>query len=187
MNYETQIAPRLANNETPAEIAVAINAEHRANASHYRPVAANEVIDWLATDALSVRLEEWFTAESAKAVEDRHPAYAQLAAGFKGLLAMQANTAATLKVPPGSPHRTQIEAAIALGVMQASDLTRLDAIAYRGPTETAESVQGVIDNHNSLAAWWGRVVKAGALLVESHTAETPVTQQAVIDAIAGVV
>lgn len=161
MNYETDIAPRLAEGKNAATIASEINAERRALVSNYRTIKSHEVANWLATNGLEVRMERGVAALPDGDLKD------SMAAALRGVQAIRGNVNATMSIAPGQQHRLLILGAIQAGIMLQSDLESADAIAYIGTVETAETVQAAIDLYNSDAAQWQRAVTAGALVIEA--------------------
>jgi hypothetical protein len=161
MNYETEIKDRLANGDSAAEIAEAINTERRANPANYRPVKSHEVANWLASNGMESRIEKWIVNKSA------NPYFDVLFAAYQGIKAIRGNIQATMRVAPGEDHRSLILLAIDQSAMLEVDLTTIDKMAYTAIDETAETVQAAIDTYDSDAAQWQRFVTAGAAIIEA--------------------
>jgi len=176
MNYEIDIAFRLAEGKDAATIASEINAERRALSSNYRAVTSTQVADWLASDGRLIRVE----AALAQATE--HPAYAVLASAWDGVKAIRNNINAIVRVGPNEPHRVLVHAAIDAGVMIQADLDSLIALAYHGSDVTAEQVQAAIDEWNSIVGQWSRLCDLGMTYALQNS---EATLQQVYDAVVG--
>jgi len=176
MNYETDIAPRLAEGKSPSTIASEINAERRALSSNYRAVTSTQVADWLASDGRLIRVE----AALAQATE--HAAYAVLASAWDGVKAIRSNVNAIVRVGPGEPHRVLVQAAIDAGVMIQADLNSLIALAYHGSDVTEAQVTEAIADWNSIVGQWSRLCELGMTYALQNS---EATLQQVYDAVVG--
>lgn len=176
MNYETDIAPRLAEGKNAAAIVAEINAERRASSSNYRAVTSTQVADWLASDGRLVRVEAALAAATA------HPAYAVLASAWDGVKSIRSNVNAIVRVGPGEPHRLLVQAAIDAGVMIQSDLDSLISLAYHGSDVTEAQVTQVIADWNSIVGQWSRLCDLGMTYALQNS---EATLQQVYDAVVG--
>jgi len=174
MNYEVDIKPRLDAGKTHAQIVEEVNAERRALVSNYRSITSTEVTDWLASDGRLYRIDTALQAFSAQ------PTYGLFASAWDGVKSIRSNINAAMRVSPGSPHRSLVENAILAGLMEESDLTSLDAIAYHGRDSTEAEVAQVIEASVGLAAQWNKLITLGNEFIDSNP---EATLQEVFDAV----
>lgn len=174
MHYEVDIKPRLDAGKTHAQIAEEVNVERRALISNYRSITSTEVTDWLALDGRLYRIDAALQAFSAQ------PTYGLFVSAWDGVKAIRGNVNATMRVAPGSPHRNLAQNAILAGLMEESDLTSLDAIAYHGRDSTEAEVGQVIENNVGLAAQWSKLIMSGNEFISENPAAT---LQEVFDAV----